>query len=322
MTSIDNLEHSRQSLKTRVEVAAALIFGQLFRRLPDGILKLKIKNTVFDRYIGWRNITLVADTDFGKKVKVRFPDSIQTTIFLTGVWEPNITTIIAQALLPGDVFIDVGANVGYYSLLAASRIGSEGHIYAIEASPRIFAALVENIGLNGITNVTTINRAVSNSTGLCEIFMAKETNLGHSSIVPGLARTDGHTLEAVVGCAPLGALVPSEHLLRARFIKIDIEGAERFSIEGVLDLLPRFSKETEWLVEMCPKFCPNGQPDVDWMFDVFIRAGYSAWVVENDYSEEFTFCEGHQATLTQITSAPKRDICDVIFSRTRRRGTT
>jgi hypothetical protein len=111
--------------------------------------------------------------------------------------------------------------------------------------------------------------------------------------------------------------MPVDELLRARFIKIDIEGAERYAIEGLVDLLPRFSGKTEWLIELSASFSPNGQDDVDWIFETFLCAGYVAYAVANEYSDAFIFGRAAPKALVPVKSAPKSQLSDVVFSKMR-----
>ena len=302
--------------RRHVERAAISLFGKFFRLLPRGSLKLAVKGMIFDQYLGWRHVEMTARTWFGASMHARFPDRIQSTIFLTGCWEPGVTEVIADGLAPGDVFIDIGANVGYYSLLAASRVGTEGMVYAVEASPAIFAMLASNVERNRCRNVASVNCAVSNTSGECDIYMAPDRNLGHSTIIASVAAADGHSLEARVRCAPLSELVPRDELLRARFIKIDIEGAERLALEGIAPLMNSFDARTEWLVELSTTFSPNGSSDVEWIFDLFTSTGYRAYAVANDYTEDFYFGDDVPRPLKPLERAPG-GLSDVLFSKRR-----
>ena len=67
-------------------------------------------------------------------------DLIQRMILHFGVWEPDVSRVIEQSLAPGDVFVDIGANIGYDTLLASSRVGPTGRVVSIEASPRSCSA--------------------------------------------------------------------------------------------------------------------------------------------------------------------------------------
>ena len=115
-----------------------------------------------------------------------------------------------------------------------------------------------NVYANRISNTKLFNVAVSNEPGKVWIWTAPKGNLGHSTIVNSVAAADGHHREAEVPCDVIGALVPLPDLLATRLIKMDIEGAERLAIEGVLHYLGQFSPRTEWVVELSPKFSPGG----------------------------------------------------------------
>jgi FkbM family methyltransferase len=78
-----------------------------------------------------------------------------------GTWEPNITHVISGILQEGDVFVDVGANIGYHSLLGSKLVGSTGSVVAIEPVPDTFAMLLDNLRLNSCSNVRAVNVAVS-----------------------------------------------------------------------------------------------------------------------------------------------------------------
>jgi FkbM family methyltransferase len=304
-------------LKERIVRIAVLLFAKLFRAFPNGRRKIGIKERIFDRYFGWRRLTVSTKTVFGATMDVHLPDSIQTQIFLTGVWEPCVTRLISESLRPGEIFVDVGANVGYYSLLAARRVGPMGHVYAFEASPTVFSALQRNIRRNRLENVTILNVAVSDGPGTCSIWAAPDSNLGHSTIMPNVAQADGHRHEATVRCDALPALLPLDHLLRARFIKIDVEGAEQLVVRGIAHLLKQFSCRTEWLLELSPCFSPGGHADVEWIFSCFVNAGYRAFQIANAYSNEFVFSDTRGNDLSPLAEAPDSRLTDVLFSQSR-----
>jgi precorrin-6B methylase 2 len=83
-------------------------------------------------------------------------DYVNRIIAITGVWEPQVTAAFQALLSPGDVCVDVGANIGYFSLLAARLVGSRGHVYAVEPSSTSYDRLTKNLELNNATNVTAL----------------------------------------------------------------------------------------------------------------------------------------------------------------------
>ena len=102
-----------------------------------------------------------------------------------GVWEPNISNAIENLLIPGDVFVDVGANIGYDTLLASTLVGSSGTVVSIEALPSTFENLSKNVACNSAKNVRIVNAAVAEKSGPVTIYSAPKANIGASTIVKG-----------------------------------------------------------------------------------------------------------------------------------------
>ena len=303
-------------IKYWIEICVAKTFAFVFRRVENQIVRRHLIDDVYDRYIDWRRLELSARTSFGSKMRLTLPDSIQTHILLTGQWEPTITALISSALKPGDIFLDVGANVGYDTLLASHCVGDKGKVYSFEASPRIFERLRENVEINRCTNVRLFNIAVSDGPGAVSVWLAPKDNLGHSTIVDSVAQAEGHLLEGRVQCDAILQLVPLEDLFRTRFVKIDIEGAERLAIQGILPGLDRFSLETEWLVELSPEYSPGGLIDTNWVYSVFVKAGYTAYRVENEYGGvRANRCVAKP--LRKLDAAPIEKLNDILFSKVR-----
>src|SRR5262249_27771794 len=161
-----------------------------FSRLPTSLLRAYIRFAPFtagkrwlwlrvmDPYFIWNSHPFVARTTFGTRIQGNAKDIIQQYIYYFGVWEPHITSWIRSSLRPGDSFIDVGANIGYYSLLASRLVGQYGSVVAIEASPKTFLELQTNLTLNKIYNVRAVNLAASDCRGKLKIFRGHEHNTG------------------------------------------------------------------------------------------------------------------------------------------------
>jgi FkbM family methyltransferase len=266
----------------------------------------------YEEHFCWRTQSRIADTPFGFKLRIELPDHIQKVIWLTGRWEPVITEFFRQTLTPGDTFVDVGANIGYYSLLASRIVGDTGHVYSIEASPTIFHLLERNIALNHVANVVPVQEVAADSEGEREFWLSWEHNRGQSTAVEAVGRRRGMNSEGRVRCGTLTSIVPNERLLSARLIKIDVEGAERSVLEPLFALLPQFSDRTVWAIELSPEFCPGGQDDVERIFDAFGAAGYQAAALKNDYALDNYLSKPRSVDLKRITSAPSSQ-ADVVF---------
>jgi FkbM family methyltransferase len=300
-----------------IEAADRLLRGYIrYSRVQAGRQRLW---ELYDRRMAWRTRIRpkIAATPFGFKIHVQLPDLIQKNIWLTGRWEPVITECFRRMLAPGDTFVDVGANIGYYSLLASRIVGSQGHVYSIEASPTIFPLLQGNIALNHAANVEIIHAIAAGHDGEQEFWRAPETGAGgcgQSTAIAMVANASRMRSEGRVRCGTLLSIVPEDRLLTARLIKVDVEGGEGTVLEPILKRLSEFSHRTAWAVELSPQSCPGGQAEVDWIFDSFGKHGYGAFAMRNDYSPAMYLCRPKSVEMKRIAAAP-RSLTDVLFLR-------
>jgi FkbM family methyltransferase len=166
-------------------------------------------------------------------------DVITRHIYRFGAHEPVITGYVMEhvRLADGDVALDIGANIGWYSVLL-SRLSSPGaHIYAFEPDVETFVLLQRNLQGNGVTNVTAINCALGAEPGVGQLRRYKHSNNGRHSLLGG---TDGRDMLAV-RIDTLAAFW-QEHELASRplrFMKVDVEGFEYFVLRGAGELLAR-----------------------------------------------------------------------------------
>ncbi len=101
-------------------------------------------------------------TIYGHKMYVKTTDlSLAPHILLDGFWENWITKVFIREVQPGMVVCDIGANIGYYSLLAAASVGERGHLHCFEANPDVCEILFQNLDINGfLSRTTVVNKAV------------------------------------------------------------------------------------------------------------------------------------------------------------------
>ena len=271
-------------IQSLVRGGAALLQAY-YRHVPFSVGKRPVWDSVVTRLIArGHDVELRATTRFGAHMHVRFPDSIQCFVYFFGVWEPAITAYLTQALAPGDIVIDVGANVGYDSLLASHLVGPEGEVHAIEASPHVYRLLTRNLALNRTGNVTPHLAAACACACEVPIFLHDGSNLGGSTILPSVARRRAVTLEANVAGLPLTDIVPEETILCARLIKIDVEGAEWLVVQGFAGLLPHLAAHTELLIEVSAEGLADHGATVPDFLEVFRKAGFSPYAIGNRYS--------------------------------------
>src|ERR1700722_14067486 len=108
-------------------------------------------------------------------------DLISHVLLLTGEWEPGEQATIQRYLSPGDTFVDVGAHIGYCSLKAATLVGANGRVIAIEANPETVRKLRDNVAASA-ANVTVEAAACSDSETSLEFFTGSQSNSGSGSI--------------------------------------------------------------------------------------------------------------------------------------------
>jgi FkbM family methyltransferase len=163
---------------------------------------------------------------------------------LHGVYEPLATEIVLERLRPGARFVDVGANIGYFTLLAARAVGPNGAVYAFEPEPENHAILKRNVEHAGYRNVTLSGRAVSDRRGTLMLYCS-ESNRGDHRLYA--SESDRRAIE--VDVVPLDeelADVPA-----VDFIKMDIQGAEAHALAGMVHLIER-SESVDLLTEFWP----------------------------------------------------------------------
>lgn len=85
-------------------------------------------------------------------------------------FEPEVTEVFLSHVMPGDVVLDIGAHIGYYTVLAARSVGNEGRVIAFEPDPQNYSLLVKNVAKNGYRNVTAVQKAVSWNSGYAQLY--------------------------------------------------------------------------------------------------------------------------------------------------------
>ena len=170
-----------------------------------------------------------------KKIKVhRFllklhstPDSSSDNIFFErDNYEKRQADIVKKNIKKGDTVIDIGANIGYYTILFSKLVGKKGKVIAFEPEPSNFKLLKENIEINNCKNVVPFNVALSDSKGKKELYFNPENRGGCSLKNKNLKNV------LKVRTMPLDDIIK-----KANFIKIDVEGAEAEVLEGADKIL-------------------------------------------------------------------------------------
>ena len=278
----------------------------LIRRLPLPAARLAFR--AYNKFLRTLGPEHVGTTYFGTRLHCNPRDLIQRMVLYFGVWEPDVSHVIQQNLKGGDVFVDIGANIGYDTLLASTRVGAAGRVVSIEASPRTFALLQRNLALNpGATNVRAVNVAVSDRPGRLDLYEQDEGNIGAATTLA----SRGGSLMASVDALPLDKILTTEEVQKLRLIKMDVEGAEPPILRHLLDGLASYPPTMDIVVEASPEDDPAAWRDV---FERLRAAGFSAWAIENDYELEWYLRWRRPAALQRVDALPEHQQ-DLLFTR-------
>jgi FkbM family methyltransferase len=163
---------------------------------------------------------------FGSRFELDVSDLIQRHVYF-GTFERHETRKIAEFLRPGMTFADVGANIGYYTAVAASRVGSEGRVFAIEPDSRAFAQLTSLIAANHL-NARAFNFGLSEENGVQHLYQSP----GSHNNTPTMVAHGGLTPSAEVRVRKLDDCLDEWELRRIDLLKIDVEGWEPRVVRG------------------------------------------------------------------------------------------
>jgi len=225
------------------EKVSKLIWGRDLGKIPYA---MRVYDFIFCRLWPNRNIIEVQ----GSKIYVDLgADFILRKTFesyiISPTWEEFMTQILKKVVKEGDNVLDLGANLGYYTLLTARLVGSKGKVYAFEPEPRNYKLLTKNIELNGYDNVIATQKAVSDTTGKVKLFLNNRDSGAHT------IRTGSDNDEFI----EVESVALDEFFKDTKYpinvIKMDIEGAEMAALAGMKRII-RENENLKIFIEFYP----------------------------------------------------------------------
>ncbi len=214
---------------------------------------------------------------------------IGRALYQTRVWEPEVTDTIASETKPGMIALDVGGDIGYFSLQFSSLVGPSGRVFAFEPIPKARERLLHNIALNGRTNIIVSEFALGNQEGtvyLEDPFTKSRVNLN---------KTNGGTNDIKVSIKRFDDLVDQLSIPSVDIIKMDIEGAEHEALRGMEQTLRRFKPII--VLEVHNHFLPQFNSSAEALLDWLKSLGYQISTIEMSGPENArttTVCCRHQ----------------------------
>lgn len=218
------------------------------------------------------NGAVVDTTRYGFTMRLHLNEFIDRFIYYWGCWEPDESWLLTNIVRGGDHFVDVGANVGYFTLLASLLVGPAGHVTSFEPCPVTFQRLVNHIHINNVRNVSAYQHACSNTEGMVTVHTVATNNPGASTLrnVGGAADT------CSVAAVRLDSVLSKT--VQYRLVKIDVEGAEMHVIEGMQELLDA-GKIDAILCEVTDQFLRQLGKNAKQLFFRLREAGFEPYQV-------------------------------------------
>jgi FkbM family methyltransferase len=208
----------------------------------------------------------------GARMRVEPSDYLQLLVYYLGTFEAHCLKWLRILLPRGGTFVDVGANVGVYTLEGAARVGVSGRVIAVEASPGHARTLAENVAVNDFRQVRILPFAVGEADGLARLVLPTGGNRGMFTI----GSVDGEPV-AEVPVRRLDDLLAAEGITAVDVLKMDIEGAELGALAGAPELLRRSRPAV--IVELNEKALRPFRATPGALLELFAREGYRGWLI-------------------------------------------
>lgn len=233
-----------------------------------------------------RPVRSIVDYDDGLLFHVDTRSFLEWYIFMYGAFRPRVSELLNRMLKPGQVAIDIGANVGMHSIVMANRVGPTGKVVVFEPDPHPLGRLRQNLALNGLDWVETVQAAVSARSETRTFYLHDESigNFANASLVAANVGKDTPTMEMQV--VALDEWLAAHPLPRIDVIKLLAQGEEWNALQGMKGAIERHRPKIFFLYE--PSYWHR--QDLELMDAVkFFRAlGYTVHAIEFGPRREVT----------------------------------
>ena len=199
---------------------------------------------------------------------------VSAELILSGVWEEFETEIFKKHLRAGDTVLDIGANIGYHTLIAAELVGPNGKVYSFEPDPKNFQLLKKSVEANGYTNVTLEQIALANKNGQGKLFLSNEDNYGDLRIFDSQDKRASTKIRLVTLDTYFKDKNPQIDV-----IKMDVQGSEALVLKGALQTLKK-NKHLKLFTEFWPKALRlSGSSATDY-FNLLTKSGFKIFAID------------------------------------------
>ncbi len=247
--------------------------------IPNRIIKLIERHDSNIKYPEEPTIISISVDNLKGKFEIKdYKEYIQRNLFFRGFYELREAKILKKILNSGDVFVDIGANIGWYTVLVGNIVGSEGKVIAFEPGSNIFAHLNRNVEINNFNNVVTENLAISDSNGEIVLSGVNGKNGGGASIVRNSENYPDKSKETVK-MVTFDNYIENHTIDHIKLLKIDVEGAEMLVLKGMLNTL-REGKIENLLIEVTNDHLIKLGSSSKEVFELLAKTGYAISRIE------------------------------------------
>lgn len=224
---------------------------------------------IFKPYHLFRNVKKSIVYRKSIKLDLDLDDWIQQQLYFLGDYEKNEIDYLHTVLKQGDTFIDVGGNIGLFSLNASRIVGPAGKVYAFEAFKPNYEKFSKHLILNNLRNVTLEHLAVSEQSGYIEILY----NENYGNVGMASSYLQDFTAKERVQSTSLDAYVKAQHMTKIDLIKIDIEGGEFSALKGMPEILTRYQPKI--IIEINNIALKSSNHHEEELLQLLLQKGYS-----------------------------------------------
>jgi FkbM family methyltransferase len=211
-----------------------------------------------------------------------------------GGYEPAETDFIEKNLRAGDCFVDIGANAGWYTLIAAKTVGASGAVYSFEPDERNLAKLNKNVKDGAFSNVTVVPKAVSDRSGKQKMFMRNNSTMASSFYDP--LQDPDKFIEPYHGAekektsveeVEIATITLDDYFREGRpidMIKMDVEGAEPLVVKGAKRVFAA-NRDIKIVSEFCPAVIEATGGNAEEYLRTLIDMGFSLYEIDERHQQ-------------------------------------
>jgi len=212
----------------------------------------------------------------GHKIYLAQNSLLSKQLVRYGIHEENETNLVKSKIKEGEIVVDIGANIGYYTLIFAKLVGTSGKVFAIEPEPHNFQLLQKNLKANSYQNVTIEKKVISDKNGKMKFYIS-ESNVGEHSIFP---LTRDHKSFIDVETETLDDYFHKKGIdKKISFVKIDVEGAEVAVLRGMSCILA--NENLKILIEYSPNFYRRFGEKSEDLFKILIKNSFQIYSIQS-----------------------------------------